>query len=497
MSEKHLSEIAAHLILPENITHTAWPPVQYRLAEMQYPLDVWQQDWLKAILAKRKDGHYAASIDGIQASIPRQVGKTYTIGGLTFALATLYPNYFVLWTAHRTRTADETFNDMKGMAQIPDIAPYVNKIRQANGQQAIMFNNGSRILFGAREGGFGRGFHGVDMILFDEAQILGAAALDDMIPATNTAPDPLIIKIGTPPKPKDPSEAFSEFRNLALQGEIKDGLYLELAADYDANSDDRKQWEKANPSYPRRTPESAILRMRRQLGEESFRREGLGIWDHASDRLAIDPVAWNTTTIRPENTPSGMRWCAAIRFAPDGSTCALARAGHKQNTPTHVELCTHQGVRRMNEGTQWIIDYIADTKDRWAQIIVDGKYGAGDTIERLRAIGVRPQVIITPTITQIIDAYSMLDASLRENTITHLDDMQLRTEAASATPRPIGTSGGWALQAPPGATVAGLEACTLAMWAARTTKRRPRYKPYDKIENANSNNDRGGGVLFL
>jgi len=260
MSEKHLSEIAAHLILPENITHTAWPPVQHRLAEMQYPLDVWQQDWLKAILAKRKDGHYAASIDGIQASIPRQVGKTYTIGGLTFALATLYPNYFVLWTAHRTRTADETFNDMKGMAQIPDIAPYVNKIRQANGQQAIMFNNGSRILFGAREGGFGRGFHGVDMILFDEAQILGAAALDDMIPATNTAPDPLIIKIGTPPKPKDPSEAFSEFRNLALQGEIKDGLYLELAADYNADSDDRKQWEKANPSYPRRTPESAILR---------------------------------------------------------------------------------------------------------------------------------------------------------------------------------------------------------------------------------------------
>ena len=51
MSEKHLSEIAAHLTLPENITHTAWPPVKRRLQEMQYPLDIWQQDWLKAILA--------------------------------------------------------------------------------------------------------------------------------------------------------------------------------------------------------------------------------------------------------------------------------------------------------------------------------------------------------------------------------------------------------------------------------------------------------------
>ena len=133
-------------------------------------------------------------------------------------------------------------------------------------------------MFGARENGFGRGFDGVDVEVFDEAQILGERALADMIPATNTSPNPLVVFMGTPPKPSDPSEVFAQKRRDALNG--MDGmLYVEFSADRDADSDDRKQWRKANPSYPKRTSETAILRMRNLLGEDSFRREGLGIWD--------------------------------------------------------------------------------------------------------------------------------------------------------------------------------------------------------------------------
>ena len=77
--------------------------------------------------------------------------------------------------------------------------------RRANGQQEIVFVNGSRIMFGTRENGFGRGFDSVDIEVFDEAQILTERALDDMIPATNAAHNPLIVYMGTPPKPSDPS----------------------------------------------------------------------------------------------------------------------------------------------------------------------------------------------------------------------------------------------------------------------------------------------------
>ena len=110
--------------------------------------------------------------------------------------------------------------------------------------------------------------------MFDEAQILTEQAISDMVPATNTSPNALVLYIGTPPRPADPGEAFTERRRQALAGE-DDMLYVEFSADRDADSDDRAQWRKANPSFPRRTSETSMLRMQRQLGKDSFRREAL------------------------------------------------------------------------------------------------------------------------------------------------------------------------------------------------------------------------------
>jgi hypothetical protein len=98
----------------------------------------------------------------------------------------------------------------------------------------IEFRNGSRILFGARERGFGRGIPKIGVVVLDEAQILGQNAIDDMIPATNQAENPLIFYIGTPPKPSDPSEVFVNLRQEAIDGESDDTLYIEFSADPDA-----------------------------------------------------------------------------------------------------------------------------------------------------------------------------------------------------------------------------------------------------------------------
>ena len=97
--------------------------------------------------------------------------------------AILTPNLKAIWTAHHTRTSDETFADMCEMEHNPMLGRYVERIRRANGQQEITFTSGSRIMFGARENGFGRGLHSVDVAVFDEAQILTVRAMDNMIPS--------------------------------------------------------------------------------------------------------------------------------------------------------------------------------------------------------------------------------------------------------------------------------------------------------------------------
>lgn len=481
-SEPRLTDIAKHLILPEGTAATGWPRVRDRCKRFGLGFDRWQDGLGRVILAKRKNGLYAAGVDGVQLSICRQVGKTYLIGSMIFALCTLNEGLFVLWTAHRTRTADETFASMRGLAGKLEIAPYVAKVRAANGQQEVTFTNGSRILFGAREGGFGRGFAGVDILVFDEAQILGQRALDDMVPAVNTAPNPLVIRLGTPPRPTDPSEAFTGFRKAALLGDLHDGLYVEIGADDDADLNDRLQWRKANPSFPHRTPESAILRMKRQLGPESFRREGLGIWDPEVAAQAIGREAWNALTV--DEAPSGLRWCAAVRFSVDGSTVALARAGRKperKSEAVYAQLCTTNGVRNMGEGVHWIIDYLTEHRDRWAQIVVDGKSGAGDLVDRLRTAGFSPKTIWTPTTDQVIAAHAMMDAAIRDRTLSHPDDAELEAEAAVISRRKIGAAGGFGWTAPEGMTSAGMDALTLAHWAAKTTKRRPREVAVSRV----------------
>src|SRR5690554_4393587 len=154
---RRLSEVAKHLVRPSGIVTTGWGPVRRRCEALGIGFDAWQDGagWL--ILAKRADGRYAATVGGVGISAPRQVGKTYLVGGMTFALCIDQPDLTVIWTSHHARTAAETFLAMQGFARRPQIAPHIRAVYRGSGGEEVLFRNGWRILFGARWRGFGRG----------------------------------------------------------------------------------------------------------------------------------------------------------------------------------------------------------------------------------------------------------------------------------------------------------------------------------------------------
>lgn len=489
-----LSEVARHLVLPSGIVSTGWPAVRDKAAEVGVEYDQWQDGLGRAILAKRADGQYAASIGGIVVSICRQVGKTFTVGSMIVMLCILSPGLKVLWTAHRTRTSDETFKSLSGLVRRKKIAPHVKACRQANGQQEIEFVNGSRILFGAREQGFGRGFDDVDVEVFDEAQILGQKALDDMIAAMNVAPNPIYLMIGTPPKPSDPSEAFSTRRREALEvkkliaaGEdvANDTLFVEISADKNANPEDRAQWRKGNPSYPHRTPESAMLRMKKALGEDSFLREGLGIWDDdtGASRL-ITAVEWDALGVA---TPpaDGLR-SFGVAFSADGTRVAVAGA-MRHTDGVHVELVgAHTGPT--DSGIGPLADWLAERWRRTATIVVSGSAGAGVLVEALRERGVSARVVHSATTGEYLTSCAMLLDTVRDANrtlaadpsppaLTHLataGQKALDDSIAVCNKKARGKSGawGWAATSDDGDETP-TEAISLALWGARTSKRKP------------------------
>ena len=321
-STLRLSEVARHVVIPDGIVDTLWFEVEERCREFGDEFDAWQDGLGQVTLGLRADGMFAATVGGITYSIPRQVAKTFLVMRIVVALCSLHPGLTVLWTAHRLRTATMTFGKMKAFVTRPAVRPYLEPgrnlgtaIRDANGEQEIPFLNGSRILFGAREQGFGRGFDEVDVEVFDEAQILTIRALEDMVAATNQSRFPhgaLLFYMGTPPRPDDSGEMFTARRTKALNAKraagldgfgeplaVGDALYVECSADSDVGKDegpsldDVEQVEKANPSYPHRTPPVSIARLRENLpDDDSWRREGLGVWDEETEGGALPYTRW-------------------------------------------------------------------------------------------------------------------------------------------------------------------------------------------------------------
>ena len=376
-SAPKLSEAARHLLIPSGIVSSEWPRVrQLAQALLGIEFDYWQDALGMLILAKRADGRYAAGIGGVVMSLCRQVGKTFLIGSMVFMLCILHPGLLVLWTAHRSRTSDETFGDMRSMAQ-----------------EAL-------------------------------------AGTDDM-------------------------------------------LYLEFSADPDADPDDRKQWAMANPSYPRRTPASSILRLQKQLSPDSFRREGLGIWDTVAASSAIDPAQWRMAATDEPDTAGLVGY--AIDMPPDRSSLAIGGCVKHADGSAHIELKAFESTR--SKGSAWAVDWIADRWPRTAAVVIDGQSPAMALLPDLKARHVK---VITTSAPDMGRACGRMLDMLRDGKLTHLADGKqpaLDIAVANATTRNIGGSGavGWN-KLGSDIDISPLIAVTLALYGTAVTKRDPNRK---------------------
>jgi hypothetical protein len=352
------------------------------------------------------DGLYAADL--VVASIPRQVGKTYLFASIAFALCLLNPGLTVIWTAHRVKTAKETFNSMAGMAAQEKVKPHINHVVRGRGDEAIQFANKSRILFGAREQGFGRGFTNVGVLVFDEAQILGESAMEDMIASQNVASNPLTILTGTPPRPKDPGEVFTMARQDALEGESAEVLYIELSADRDGDLMDRSQWRKANPSFPSRTPERAMLRMKKNLSEDSFRREALGVWDDISvHKPLVTPAQWRDMV---DVGPTG-------DVKPDGLGVDMSHGRDISVSATWIEgESAHMEEVWAGSDPALAVEWIVAAAGRRLPVVMDSASPASSLAPELKQRKCNVTLTSAPMMAQ---ACGLLEDRIATKTLTH------------------------------------------------------------------------------
>lgn len=455
VSTPRLSEVARELVIPEGITTSVFPRVYRRLVDAGVTFDLWQQGFGTVALGCRADGKFAATVGGVGGSIPRQTGKTFTVGNLVIGLALEFPGLRAVWTSHHNRTTTNTFRSFQSMVRKKGIAPHLaqdrsNGIRATNGEQEIKFRNGSIIMFGAREQGFGRGMDAIDIEVFDEAQILTLKALEDMVPATNQARNPhggLIFFLGTPPRPSDPGEAFTAKRQQALKakaaGKPHSGVWIELSADPDADPDDQTQWARMNPSFPVRTPLESMLRMRENIpDEDSWCREAMGIWPELGGGV-ISPEMWKALA---DSESAPLDPVSFGIYVNRGQTAtAIAVAGYRADGKFHVGIVPAASDKpdvATLPGIGWIPARAKELADKWkpCATVIDERSEAGALVEDIRALGVEVE---KTTATTMANACVRFLSAVTEGELRHGGSSALQTSVCSGKKRDLADSWAW------------------------------------------------------
>ena len=429
-------------------------------------LDPWQMDILDDWMGRNKSGRWAASTCG--GSVPRQNGKSLLVQGRAASGMLLF-NELVIYTAHLQKTATETFQEMRDFFETPTLSKYVAEIKTAIGREQIILKNGGKIKFLARTRNGGRGQHG-DLLIIDEAQEIDEDAQASFLPAISASLNPQTIYVGTPPDPTAPGTVFRGIRQKTLDRKAKQTAWFEFSVDEIGDVSDKQRWADTNPALGRRILLSTIEGEADQMAPDMFARERLGWWTPVDEHLeeyAIPTKLWDACA-SDEQKPEG-KTAYGVKFSADGMAVCLCGAVISKEGPARISMIRQEPI---GAGLQWLADWLNARPDKACCVVIDGKNGVDVLIDKITQKWRYKGSVIRPSANQMIAAVSMLVDALSEQSITWYRQQDLlRESAVTSTKRKI--LGGWGFG---GDNSIPVEACALAFWGVKTTKRDPSRK---------------------
>ena len=431
-------------------------------------LDPWQSDILDDWMSVAPSGKWACKTCG--GSVPRQNGKTGLVAGRAESGMLMY-NEQVIYTAHLQKTATETFEEMAAFFDSPKLRKYVKDIKTALGREQIILTAGARVKFLARTRNGGRGQHG-DLLIIDEAQEIDSDQQASFLPAISASLNPQTIYVGTPPDPNADGTVFRGIRKKAIDGETKTTAWFEFSVDKIGDVHDPKRWASTNPALGRRILLSTIEGECEQMDEDTFARERLGWWTPivvSKVETVISEKLWDSCA-SDELKPEG-KTAYGVKFSADGAEVCLCGAVIPKEGPARISLIERKPT---GLGTQWLADWLNARYKQAACVVIDGRNGVDVLVEKIADTWKLKGSIVRPTAKDMIAAVSQIMDGLNEKTLTwYSKQLDLKESAISSTKRNIGAQGGWGFG---GDDSTPIEACALALWGAKNTKRDPSKK---------------------
>lgn len=428
-----------------------------------FVLDPWQSDLLDDWLAFTPGMKWKCKTCG--GSVPRQNGKTGLIEGRAQAGMIIY-NEQVLYTAHLQKTATETFEEMAAFFDSAALRKHVKDIKTALGREQIILKSGARVKFLARTRNGGRGQHG-DLLIFDEAQELDEDAQASFLPAISASLNPQTIYVGTPPDPNAAGTVFRGIRQKALDKKTKTTAWFEFSVKEIGDVTDKQRWAETNPALGRRILLSTIEGECDQMPPDTFARERLGWWTPVvvqKQDFALDKNKWEAC--RSDDPKPEGKTAYGVKFSADGSIVCLAGAVIPAEGPARISIIE---VKSTGQGLQWLGDWLNDRYKKASCVVIDGRNGVDVLVDKIADTWKAKGSVIRPGVKDIIAAVSNLTDAINDQSVTWYEKQELLNDSATTSvKRPI--SGGWGFG---GENATPIEACSLALWGAKTSKRNP------------------------
>lgn len=436
-------------------------------------LDPWQRSVVDCWLGRDEGGEYNVTSAGL--AVPRQNGKNVCLEARElFGLICLGEH--ILHTAHQVVTSKKSFRRLAAMftdRRHPEMMAMVKNIRWTNGEESIELINGGAIEYATRSRERGRGFDGVSLLVYDEAQELTDDQMEAVMAtlAASSTDTRQIIYTGTPPYPGCPGEAFRR-RRIVCTGEpgVHDAWHewsVEAENVEAIALDDRALWAATNPALGLRLTESFTEEELRTLPADGFARERLGWWSPVlttKEIFAIPAELWDGCK-SSEKKPEG-KTAYGIKFTPDGAQVVLAGAVIPAAGPARISLIEQKPT---SMGTRWLAQWLNERYSKAACVVIDGRNGADVLVDRIADVWKIKGSVIRPSGRDVVAAAGTLTDALAEKSVSWYAGQEiLRESAVTATRRPI--AGGWGFggdNSPP------IEAAALALWGAKTSKRDP------------------------
>lgn len=439
-------------------------------------LDDWQQMVVDCWLGRDDSGKYNITSAGL--ALPRQNGKNVCLEAREF-FGLVINGEKILHTAHQVKTAKKSFRRLAAMftdKKHPEITDIVKTIRYTNGEECIELDNGGVIEFSARSRQAARGFDGISVVVYDEAQEL----TDDQVEAimatlsASATGTRQIIYTGTPPYPNCPGEVFRRRRTICISDPGKHDCWHEWSVEADdvskINAEDSTLWYMTNPALGIRLDEEFTAEEFRSMSKDGFCRERLGWWSPVLTEqvdYVIDKEKWAECASEHEK-PEG-KTAYGIKFTINGSEVCLCGSVIDAQGIARISLIER---RPTSQGTRWLAEWLNARYTKACCVVIDGRNGADLLVDRIADTWRMKGSIIKPNAKDIIAAASVLIDSVNEKKLTwYALQEDLNNSAITATKRPI--SGGFGFG---GDNSAPIEAAALALWGAKNSKRDPNKK---------------------